>query len=257
MTDQKKKIADHQRSNTTLESSEFNQRRKIEQQNSVLHPIYIFSSEEKDKTILEFSKHIDQARVFIINTKSNILERFKQLIDEEEKEFVFDDRSNAENNNESFLTLLNVSFKNIEKDKAKRWKLKVNGSDCQMLVLNNNCSKSKSLLGPLRKKLGEIIESQSSQTIFQFLNVPSSNIDLENVSKSHIKRKSEIQCLGEKPKQSKLEKEIAPTTYLTQEAIANELYKQIKAKLKKFDGIDLEKEFEDFEFLVLLLIGAL
>jgi SAM-dependent methyltransferase len=252
MTNQEKKCADHQRSTTASESSEFNPRSKIEQQNSVLHPIYIFPSEENDKTILQFSKKIDQARVFIINSKSNNLERFKQLIDEEEKEFVFDDRSNAENDNEPFLTLLNVSIKNIQKDKAKRYKLKVNGSACQMLVLNNNCSKPKSLLGPLQKKLGKIIEWESIQHILKFLNVPSPNNDLENVCKSHIKRKSEDQGLGEKPKQSKLEKEIIQTTYLTQEAIADELYKMIKAKLKKFDGIDLEKEFEDFEFLVLL-----
>jgi SAM-dependent methyltransferase len=252
MKNQKKKIADHQRSTTTPEASESNARSKIKEQNSFLHPIYIFPSEENDKTILEFSKNIDQARVFIINAKSNILERFKQLIDEEEKEFVFDDRSNSENDNEPFLALLNVSIKNIQKDKVKRWKLKVNGSACQMLVLNNNCSKPKSLIGPLRNKLGKIIERESIQHILKFLNVTSPNNDLENVSKSQIKRKSENQWSGEKSKQTKLEEEIVPTTYLTQEAIAHELYKRIKAKLKKFDGIDLEKEFEDFEFLVLL-----
>jgi hypothetical protein len=58
--------------------------------------------------------------------------------------------------------------------------------------------------------------------------------------------------LGEKSKIPKLEEETEPTTYKTQEAIAEELYKRIKTKLKKFDGIDLEKQFEDFEFLVLL-----
>jgi hypothetical protein len=162
MANQKKKFADHLRSNTLSEASEVNQRRKIEQQNSFLHPIYIFPLEENDKIILEFSKNIDQARVFIVNSKSNILESFKNLIDDEEKEFVFDDRSNAENGNEPFLTLLNVSIKNIQKDKAKRYKLKVNGSACQMLVLNNNCSKPKSLIGSLRNKLGKIIERESS-----------------------------------------------------------------------------------------------
>jgi SAM-dependent methyltransferase len=252
MTNQKKRFADHQRSTTTLEASEFNPRSKIEQPNNCLHPIYIFPLKANAKMVLEFSKNIDQARVFFINSNSNILERFKSLIDDEEKEFVFDDRSNSQNDNEPFLTLLNVSIKNIQKDKAKRCKLKVNGSACQMLVLSNNCSKPKSLLGPLRKQLGEIIESNSIQHILQFLNVQGPKKEVENVSKSHIKRKSENQQLGEKSKQSKVEKEIAPATYFTQEAIADELYKRIKAKIKKFDGIDLEKEFEDFEFLVLL-----
>ena len=112
--------ADHPRSTYSSEANEFNPRSNMEQQNSLLNPIYIFPLEENDKMILEFSKNIDQTKVFFINSNSNILERFKNLIDEEEKEFVFDDRSNAQNDNESFLTLLNESVQNIQTDKVMK-----------------------------------------------------------------------------------------------------------------------------------------
>ncbi len=246
--------ADLPRSTYSSEENEFNPRSNTEQQNSLLNPIYIFPLEENDKMILEFSKNIDQTRVFFINSNSNILERFKNLIEDEEKEFVFDDRSNAQNDNESFLTLLNESVQNIPTDKAIRWKLKVNGSSCQMLVLNNNCSKPNSRIGPLQKKLGEIIESEAIQQIINFLDVPCSNNESENAKKSQHKTNLPNQSIGEKSKKPKLdtETEVEPTTYITQEAIAEELYERIKVKLNTSKNIDLENKFEDFEFLILL-----
>jgi hypothetical protein len=102
--------------------------------------------------IFTFSQELDRSRVYYIQSIGNSLEKFNTLIEDEEQEFIYENRSNAQNDNEPFLNLLNKSIKNIQKDKAKRWKLKFNGSDCQMLVLNNYCSKPKSVLGPLRKK---------------------------------------------------------------------------------------------------------
>ena len=244
--------ANHPKSTESSKANKVNPRSKTEKQKSFLYAIYIFPQEENEKNILEFSKNIKKARVFYIHSTVSILETFKNVIEDEREELVFDDRINSQNDNEPFLTLLNVSIKNIQKDRAKRWKLKVNGSCCQLLVLNSNCSKSKSLVCSLQKELGEIIERESIQHILQILNVPSTRNEVENASKTHTKRKSENQRLGEKSKQQKVEKETEETTYETQEAIAEGLYKQIKAKLKEFDKIELDKYFEDFEFLIVL-----
>jgi hypothetical protein len=249
MTDSEKKSVNHKASRKTPECNEVRLRSEFEQHNSFQQPIYSFPKQENDKEmILKFSQKLIKSRVFFIQSMGNSLESFNTLIEDDEREYIFDDRSDAENDNEPFL---NQPIQN-KTEKAKRFNLKINGSSCQMLVLNNNCSNSKSLLGPLRKKLGEIIESEGVQHIINFMDLPKAKNEAENASKSQTKIKLENQCLIDQFKFSNFEKVITPTTYKTQEAIACELYKRVKAKLKKFDDIDLEKHFEDFEFIILL-----
>jgi hypothetical protein len=246
MRDSNQKPVNHRASREALEANTVQEKRE-----SFLHSVYIFPKSEMDKAmILKFAQELDRSKVYYIKSIRNSLESFENVIEDDQKELVFDDRD-SKNDNEPFLTFLNVTIKNIEKDKAIRRTLKVNGSFCQMLVLSNNCSKPKSLIGPLRKKLGEIIENESIQHFLSILKVANLKKQTKNTTLK-TKRPLENQSTGEKSKKPKLEKGTTPTTFKSQEAIANELYRRIKAKLNKFDCIDLEEEFEDFEFLILL-----
>jgi hypothetical protein len=154
-----------------------------------------------------------------------------------------------------------------------------------MLVLHSDCSKPKSLLNPLRKKLCKIIENETIKVFANFLGV---QIKTENacksqksrnplskggprknqnqnqnneadetknpVSKVSMKRKGADQSLGEKSKKPRKETETEPLpiTFETQKAIAEELYYRIKAKVKQHSKIDLEERFDNFKFLILL-----
>jgi hypothetical protein len=245
-----KKVAYYPRSTKKSDTNKVTQRSESERQKSLLHPIYIFPKTENDKEIIfKFSQTLKRSKVYYIQSIGNSLESFKNAIEDEEKEFIYDNRCSAQNDNKPFMTLLNKSIKHIKPDQARKWKLKVNGSFCQMLVLKNNCAKPNSAIGSLRKKLGEIIENETIQHIIKFWDMPCTNDQLENTTPKLAKRKLENKSIGEKSKKPKLEKE---KTHDTQKSIAEELYRRIKAKLKQFDNIDLEKEFEDFKFIILL-----
>jgi hypothetical protein len=283
------KSAYARRSTEPSEAKEVNISNKNQTQKKCLHSIYIFPEERdnnKNRNILKLCKTISANvnKVFYMYSNENKNNLEDVNIEDESKEYIFYSKKEHENQNPE----LSESIRNIQTDKAKRWKLSYNGSKCHMFVLHSNCSKPKSPLFPLRKKLGRKIENETIKDIANFLGV---QIEAENASKSQMgrnpsskgeprknknknqkqeaenetnnavskvstKRKDADQSLGEKSKKPRIETEKetepVPITYKTQEAIAEELYKRIKAKLMQHCQTDLEKKFDNFEFLIIL-----
>jgi SAM-dependent methyltransferase len=272
--------ADHPRSTKSSKAKLVNISNKNQSQKSCLHSIYIFPKIRNDRNILELSKQIDANRVFFMHTNENSLKGLE--IEDEDKEYSFNAKNGPENENLE----LSESIRNIQTDKAKRWKLNYNGSLCHMLVLHKNCSNASSPLMLLRKELGKIIENEAINHFAIFLDV---QIEAENASKSQrdqssaskdvprkdkmqnqkqeaenetqktesklsTKRKGADQSIGEKSKKPRKNSGSGSgsITFKTQELIAEELYNRIKEKLTENNDIDLKEKFESFEFLILL-----
>ncbi len=210
-----------------------------------LNPSYFFSDMASLSEIVKLAKSIKQNRIFVIQSFKSIEETLHPFNVQCESQDIFVDHL------EQLPEKVTKARNSLHEGDAKIFHIKWNEATVSMLVLHSDCSKPKSKFGALRKSLGVLIEKESFIHLQKFFEL---NISFVCNTQRSGKRKSE-NPEREKEKRAKLTFKSnceETTVFPTQEKIAHKLFNMIKSKMFENSNIDIEKEFDDFKFLILL-----